>query len=63
MGFSKVVKHGLPAKLDRRTREFVKQSFFYAADLIGEEEFNYISRKINQKLDEVFPMLVEVNDE
>jgi len=51
MVFEKIMKYKLPVKIDRETKKFIEQSFFSAAEEMDEEEFNYINRKINQKLE------------
>lgn len=51
MPIQEILEMKLPVKLDAGKKAFIKQSFFQAADNMGEEEFAYIRRKINSKLD------------
>lgn len=50
MAVQKIIKYKLPAKLKKETKKFIEESYFSAVDEMGDDEFDYICRKIDNKL-------------
>lgn len=51
MTLEKIINGKLPSKIDKKTREFIKQAFYHAKDQMDEQEFKYIKNKISHKLE------------
>ena len=47
----RIFKNIIPTSLDKKTKDLIKQLYFDAIDDINSDEFDYINKKINVKIE------------